>query len=80
MLVDINKKVLASPQRKNVIDRIIASGDIYSSKLNNIDVKYSGLPYIRTKESIKIKDEISLFIIYTLLITSFIYVIVFQIF
>lgn len=78
MLVDINKKVLASPQRKNVIDRIIAFGDIYSSKLNNIDVKYSGLPYIRTKESIKIKDEISLFIIYTLLITSFILLLFFR--
>ena len=78
MLVDINKKVLASPQRKNVIDRIIASGDIYSSKLNNIDVKYSGLPYIRTKESIKIKDEISLFINYTLLITSFILLLFFR--
>ena len=78
MLVDINKEVLASPQRKNVIDRIIASGDIYSSKLNNIDVKYSGLPYIRTKESIKIKDEISLFIIYTLLITSFILLLFFR--
>lgn len=78
MLVDINKKVLASPQRKNIIDRIIASGDIYSSKLNNIDVKYSGLPYIRTKESIKIKDEISLFILYTLLITSFILLLFFR--
>tara|TARA_Y100000385_G_scaffold111089_1_gene115303 strand:- start:1728 stop:4106 length:2379 start_codon:yes stop_codon:yes gene_type:complete len=78
MLVDINKKVLASPQRKNVIDRIIVYGDIYSSKLNNIDVKYSGLPYIRTKESIKIKDEISLFIIYTLLITSFILLLFFR--
>ena len=78
MLVDINKKVLASPQRKNVIDRIIASGDIYSSKLNNIDVKYSGLPYIRTKESIKIKDEVSLFILYTLLITSFILLLFFR--
>ena len=78
MLVDINKKVLASPQRKNVIDRIIAFGDIYSSKLNNIDVKYSGLPYIRTKESIKIKDEISLFIIYTLLITSLILLLFFR--
>ena len=78
MLIDINKEVLASPQRKNVIDRIIASGDIYSSKLNNIDVKYSGLPYIRTKESIKIKDEISLFIIYTLLITSLILLLFFR--
>ena len=78
MLVDINKEVLASPERKNKIDSIVLCGDIYSSSLNNIDVKYSGLPYIRTKESIKIKDEISLFIIYTLLITSFILLLFFR--
>ena len=78
MLVDINKGVLASPQRKDVIDRIIEFGDIYSDNLNNIDVKYSGLPYIRTKESIKIKDEVSLFIFYTILITSFILLLFFK--
>ena len=78
MLVDINKEVLASPERKELIDRIVAFGDDYSSKLNNLDVKYSGLPYIRTVDSIKIKDEISLFILYTLLITSFILLLFFR--
>ena len=78
MLVDINKEVLASPERKELIDRIVAFGDDYSSKLNNLDVKYSGLPYIRTVDSIRIKDEISLFILYTLLITSFILLLFFR--
>jgi len=78
MLVDINKEVLASPERKELIDRIVAFGDDYSSKLNNLDVKYSGLPYIRTVDSIKIKEEVSLFILYTLLITSFILLLFFR--
>lgn len=78
MLVDINKEILNTPERKDLIDEIVKSGDIYSSTLNNIDVKYSGLPYIRTVDSIKIKDEISLFILYTLLITSFILLLFFR--
>ena len=77
MLVDINKEVLSSPERKELIDKIVKKGDDYSSKIDK-PVKYSGLPYIRTQESIKIKDEISLFIIYTLLITSFILLLFFR--
>ena len=38
MLVDINMDVLSFPERKDVIDKIVASGDLYSSTLNNIDV------------------------------------------
>jgi uncharacterized protein len=77
MLVDINKEVLATPERKELIDKIVKKGSDYSSKIDK-PVKYSGLPYIRTQESIKIKDEISLFIIYTLLITSFILLLFFR--
>ncbi|MGY8988790.1 MAG: efflux RND transporter permease subunit, partial [Flavobacteriales bacterium] len=74
MLVDIKKEVLASPKRKDLIETIEKLGD----EQLEIDVMYSGLPYIRTKESIKIKDEISLFILYTLLITSFILLLFFK--
>ena len=77
MLVDINKIILATPERKNLIDEIVASGEKYSKTLN-IDVKYSGLPYIRTIDSIKVKDEISIFILFTLLITSFILLLFFK--
>ena len=78
MLVDINIDILSSPRRTDVIDKILEKGEEYSTTLNNIDVKYSGLPYIRTIESIKIKDEISLFIIYTILITSLILLLFFR--
>ena len=77
MLVDIEKEVLATPERKALIDAIVASGEKYSKTLK-IDVKYSGLPYIRTIDSIKVKDEISVFILYTLLITSFILLLFFK--
>ena len=77
MLVDINKIILATPERKNLIDEIINSGEKYSSTIGK-DVKYSGLPYIRTIDSIKVKDEISIFILFTLLITSFILLLFFK--
>ena len=77
MLVDIDKVILASPERKALVDKIVDAGEKYSKTIN-IDVKYSGLPYIRTIDSIKVKDEISLFILYTLLITSFILLLFFR--
>ena len=77
MLVDINKIILATPERKNLIDEIVNSGEKYSSEIGK-DVKYSGLPYIRTIDSIKVKDEISIFILFTLLITSFILLLFFK--
>ena len=77
MLVDINKIILATPERKNLIDKIVNSGEEYSSTIGK-DVKYSGLPYIRTIDSIKVKDEISIFIVFTLLITSFILLLFFK--
>lgn len=77
MLVDIDKIILATPERKNLIDEIVNSGEKYSSTIGK-DVKYSGLPYIRTIDSIKVKDEISIFILFTLLITSFILLLFFK--
>ncbi len=77
MLVDINKEVLGTPERKFLIDDIVASGEKYSKTLN-LDVRYSGMPYLRTIDSIKVKDEISVFIILTLLITSLILYVFFR--
>lgn len=71
MLVDIEKELLASPERKILIDEIVEAGENYSKTLN-LDVRYSGMPYLRTIDSLKIKDEISVFILLTLLITSLI--------
>ncbi len=77
MLVDIDKEVLSNSNRKNFIDRILLAGDKYS-KIIGKDVRYSGMPYIRTIDSLKVKDEIYIFIILTLLITSIILFIFFR--
>ena len=78
MLVNINKQILETPERKELIDKIVASGEKYSRTLNNLDVRYSGMPYLRTIDSIKVKDEVSIFILLTLLITSLILYIFFR--
>jgi hypothetical protein len=71
MLIPIKKEVLEGPQRTDLIDKIVSLSSIYSNK-TNVKIRFSGLPYLRTIESVKVKDEISLFILLTLLITSFI--------
>ena len=78
MLVNINKEILETPERKELIDKIVSSGEKYSRTLNNLDVRYSGMPYLRTIDSIKVKDEVSIFILLTLLITSLILYIFFR--
>jgi len=71
MLIPIKKEVLEGPQRTDLIDKIVSLSSIYSNN-TNVKIRFSGLPYLRTIESVKVKDEISLFILLTLLITSFI--------
>ncbi len=78
MLVNISKEILNTPDRKGLIDNIVESGEKYSRTLNNLDVRYSGMPYLRTIDSIKVKEEVSVFILLTLLITSLILYIFFR--
>ena len=71
LLVTIDKEILRSVKREILIQEIYKKGEEYANK-QNLDLYYSGLPYIRTVDSIQIRKELILFIILTLLITSFI--------
>ena len=71
LLISLDNIVMKSASRKELIFSIKDLVDTYSDEFQT-KVHYSGLPYIRTVDSIKIKEEISLFIIFTLLITSLI--------
>jgi len=71
LVVSINRKILKTKEREELIRLIHLKGEEYA-KRQNLDLHYSGLPYIRTVDSIQIRKEITLFIILTLLITSFI--------
>ena len=71
MLITLDDIVMKSASRKELIFAIKDLVDIYANEFQATP-HYSGLPYIRTIDSIKVKEEISLFIIFTLLITSLI--------
>ena len=71
MLITLDDVVMKSEGREELIFIIKDLVDAYADDFQ-IKVHYSGLPYIRTVDSIKVKKEISLFIIFTLLITSLI--------
>ena len=71
MLVSITHEILKTREREKLIRLIHKKGEEYAEK-QNLELHYSGLPYIRTVDSIQIRKEITLFIILTLLITSII--------
>ena len=60
-VLTINKPILDSPAREALLDSIIDVFDEYTSDYSQ-KVVYSGLPFIRTKTSLKIKNELTLFI------------------
>ena len=71
LLVSITHEILKTREREKLIRLIHKKGEEYAEK-QNLELHYSGLPYIRTVDSIQIRKEITLFIILTLLITSII--------
>ena len=69
----INKEIINTPQRKNFIfDSLIPIVEKFE-KDNNVDVRISGMPYIRTLNAQNIQDEILLFVLGALVITAIIF-------
>ena len=77
LMIKLDNEVLLTPERKDLIFSIKKITDAYAEKYN-IEIHYSGLPYIRTVNSLKVQEEISIFIILTLLITTLDFIIVFS--
>ena len=74
----INKKVVNSPIRKEFILTVLIPEVAKFEKETNIDLKVSGMPYIRTINTENMKDEIGLFIGAALFITSLIFFLFFR--
>ena len=69
----IDKEIVNTPVRKAfVFDKLIPIIDRFE-KENNLDVRISGMPYIRTINAQNIIDEIQLFVLGALLITGIIF-------
>ena len=71
MLVSLSNDYVTSGKRVKMINTITDFGDIYSS-ISQKEVKYSGLPYIRTVHSELIRKEVGLFIFLALFVTAII--------
>ncbi len=69
----LNKEIVNSKARKDfVIDELVPLIENFNQEYH-LDVKVSGMPYIRTLNSQNIIDEIGLFIVAALAITSLIF-------
>jgi predicted RND superfamily exporter protein len=68
MAVTFNKNDLNSKNRLDIVKRIKALGDSYANN-NNLEIHYSGLPYIRSEYMRNIRGELSLFMGLAFLVT-----------
>ena len=71
VLIDLNDEIINSKKRDELVFSIKDLSDQYSKKYS-VDIHYSGMPYMRSVQSVSLKKEITLFIFLTLFITSFI--------
>lgn len=69
--ITLNREVLDSKYRNGIFDAIDEEVVKFES-VTGIKVHKSGLPYIRANSSTKVADEIKIFLILSILITSFI--------
>lgn len=77
MGVRVNKAVLASKARTEVVDAIIKAADEFGKK-STLEMYYSGLPYIRTQVADRIKREMNWLLLVSLLLSAIILLIFFR--
>ena len=70
-LISLDNKIVRSANREHLIFQIKHIFDDYCQKLN-AKPHFSGLPYIRTVDSLMVKHEIAMFIVLALLVTALI--------
>lgn len=68
MMVFMNEEIFNSKSRGSLVQDIKALGDSYKPYLG--ELKYSGLPYIRSVSMTKVQSELSFFVLLALLVTS----------
>lgn len=71
MFVTVNANVMHSKARVPLVKNVKAVCDQFGEKYN-LDLKYSGLPFIRVETAEMIKKEMNMFLILSLLITTII--------
>ena len=77
MAVRIQKDILNSKGRANVINEIVRLGEEFGKK-HNIEMHYSGLPLIRTEMAMRVQSEMRLFLILSFVLTAVILALFFR--
>ena len=77
MALTLNKELLDNESR---IDLILSIEDVINpfAEQIGVDIHYSGLPYIRTKSTVKTKAEVEMFIFLAMGVTAFIMLLFFR--
>jgi hypothetical protein len=76
--IHLKKSIVNEPAREIYINSVlIPKVEAFETKYN-LDIKISGMPYVRTKNAENIKSEISTFVILALIITSIIFFLFFR--
>ena len=77
LLITINKKVLNSKKRDDLMKSLIIKSSLFESK-SNIKLHYAGLPYSRYMMAESVKQELSMLLLVSLIVTSIILFIFFR--
>lgn len=77
MAITLDKNKINDKSRVDLVNKVKEQVDDYSFKTNN-NVHFSGLPYIRTKTTQKVKFELILFIILSIVVAAIIMIIFFK--
>ena len=71
MLISIEKEILNSERRIGLTGRIVELGDRFQEE-SGITVHYAGLPFVRSVIASKVKNEMEMFLILSVLVTAII--------
>ena len=77
MLVTMDQQSIDTKGRKELVEHLTSYTDKFS-QAHNIEVHYSGLPYIRTQNSEKLKNELGMFLWMSLLVTALVLLLFFR--
>lgn len=77
MGIRINKDVLNSKRRNDVVQKIVSISDAFGKK-HGLEMHYSGLPLIRTNLATKVAAEMQLFLLGSIILSAIILLIFFR--
>lgn len=71
MMITLDQKTINNKNRIQLVQHIKSLGDQYSTKMGH-SVHYSGMPFIRTEYTSQVTNELAIFLILAILVTSII--------